>query len=239
MWIDTIQPVRIQADDPIYVLEFASDMSTTLSPKMKVSWLQDAVRRFGTVVVVSGTQVTVLTICNSVNAIYDVLDTNLFPITEFKYSYDGVPFGFPFELEKWSMELKSNSLLSYVNPQANIVYNIGGLYLDCPIGNWVVGYQAQPLVESNGNSLNIIMRVGLSNSPDTIGNAGFISRIRLGVGASMPLYEEDSFSKFALMTVAQKTRFYLNADTPVSNMYRLCYRGDVSETIIRIVSGYI
>lgn len=236
----TTQPTRTEADDPVYKLSFGYSVDSFLCPKMKVSWVQDSVQRFGIIAKVDESDIYVLTICNSVLDVHDVLNTSTYAISDFKYSSDGVAFGFPYDLEKWTIETISKVNLTVNNPNQNQVYNPGSLKLDLPIGNWILGYSLLGLVDSGStNASQVAAKFGLSTLSTSMGDASFATRIRMGGPSSTSKYLEGNLVKYNILTVNQKTSHYLVTNTPLSGMATINFRGDVTDTIIRATSAYL
>lgn len=238
MWDDTgipVQPTLVSSDDPSYELDFGVDYSAFLTPRTKVRFDQNAIKRYGVVLDGDCEGIHILTRCDDPSADYNILNTTTYGITNFEYSYDRVPVGFPDDFA-FILTQSFPSAPSVSSPTANAIYNVGGHYIDVPCGKWVVGYSAIALVDSESVSVNnVSCKVGLGTTNDSLIDST-VSRTRIGYSSSSTTnkYVESTVSKNIPMELTEKTRIYLNLSAG-SGIVSMKLRGDVSPTILTAV----
>lgn len=218
------------SDAPSYSVAVNADMTSIISPGMRIKVTQGGVTKF-LLVTATGSFVSGSTVLT----LYAGTDYTLSgsPISNPCYSTSKAPFGFPLDPAKWTVEITSGSLLSQVNPTALTYYNVGGLSITIPIGIWNVGYFASI---QDGNATVGRCYCGLSTANNNSGDSLFLC---YGAAAAPTGYKPAfQFSKFNILNIANKTTYYLN-EMSQDGGGTLYVRGDNAKTIIRAVSAYL
>lgn len=244
-WIayNTVIPTRASADDPTYVLTFAGvDLTSQLCEGMKVKWTQNSIVRYGFInkapVFSTNTTVSILTICNDSNANFDVLDTASFAISNFSYSTDKCPFGFPIDPIKWTVETKSTTDDSQATPTNGTWYNPGSRNIQIPVGSWNVGYQAMIKSQVNGSAL--VLRATLSTTNNSESDTDFTSRYQSNGATSTTFLVFGPVGKNKNLTLTTKATYYLNGAVGVASTTDITFEGaSGGTTIIRAICNYL
>jgi len=213
-WNDysAVVPTRTVADDPVYTLSFAGvDLTSMLSEGMKVSWIQNSIRRYGYVCdepsFSTNTTVKVITILNDANANYDVLDTSTYPITGFRFSTNSQPLGFPADRSKWQLLVIDTTERSQGSPSKLTWYNLGGVNIVLPIGSYEdFGYHGVPYCSVSATNIRVVMTLSTANNSETLFHYtdGF-TIYSGGTGTGSPA------GKSKPIKVTSKTTYYLNS----------------------------
>jgi len=243
-WIpySAVTPTRASADDPTYVLTFAGvDLTSTLSLGMKVKLTQNSATVYGIITKIAFSTDTTLTLYCGTD--YDVLDTATYAISNFNYSSQRAPFGFPLDPTKWTQvsSLSGASRLQ-ANPSSGVWYNLGGS-LDIPIGVWNVNYECSGFSRENGSNTTAEMWVTLSTANNSQSDVDWSSSIFTRVGAS-DIVIGHNFYKMSdtPMVLTAKTTYYLNTKVSQANVDSLGLTDintNTTKAIIKAVCAYL
>lgn len=230
-WIEysSVIPTRSVSDDPTYEITFAGvDLTGTLAAGMRVKWTQDATVRYGiiTKVALDGSD-TDVTIYGGTD--YDVEDTATLAISDFYYSTQKAPFGFPLEVEKWTVKTTSTGYTA-VNPTANTWYNANSQSIVVPIGSWRVGYQTSFGMKDNVNE-DIHTYATLSTTTTTETDVDYTAVISIRAARSTNLHLGAHTSRYKNETLTAKSTRYFNMKTFQANMDAITYNNLIVEAI--------
>ena len=187
------------ADDPTFTFSLASDVTGVLSVGMRIKLTQTTAKYF----IITGVGAytggkTIITVYGGTD--YDLANA---AITVPYYSIQKAPFGFPLDPTKWTTSLTDTTNHSQASPVSNTWYNLGGLYLDIPIGAWNVDVEVTARVDCELGWA--IAKASLSTTNNGI-NLSFYGTVGLGniifVGETLKFGNQ--------LTLAEKTRYYLN-----------------------------
>jgi hypothetical protein len=209
-WIeyDTVVPTRASADDPTYVLTFAGvDLTGTIGLGMRLKWTQNSTVRYGIVTAIAFSTNTTLTLYGGTD--YDVDDTATYTISNFNYSLQKIPFGFPQNPDKWTYTFTDTTDRIQASPSQGTWYNLGSLSLSIPLGSWSIEY-AVALWADNTSSSSIGIQSTLSTSSSSESDVDFRASYRMyiatgtkGIGGVVRANKN--------LTLTSKTTYYMLA----------------------------
>lgn len=205
-------PTRSSADDPTYVMQFASvDLTSMLSVGMRVKWTQNSTVRYGIITAISFSTNTLVTLYGGTD--YDVDDTATYAISGFYYSTMKAPIGFPLDPTKWQVRV-TDSTQRGGTTTASTWTNHGttNAQISMPIGAWRVKYSVAMLMDRATAGTDITCKVTLSNANNTEWDSELTSVERWGsaVANSADIIEM-TFQREKFLVAASKTLLYLNA----------------------------
>ena len=151
--------VRTVDDFNTFVVSTNVDTTSYLSVGMKIKLTQTTVKYF-----------IITAITSSTITLYGGTDHTLTSatITNVYYSVHKTPYGFPPEPDKWSITLIDATERTQVT-SGTTVYNLGGLNISLPIGDWDVSYQVAMQIGSGSASAGQkYMSAGLSTANNTL-----------------------------------------------------------------------
>jgi hypothetical protein len=222
------------ADAPTFVFNIPSDVTGIIQPGYRIKLTQSTVKYFIV------TAVGAFSGGNTPVTVYGGTDFTLTigTITNPFFSPVKAPRGFPVVPSKWTVVYSNTANQSVSTPGTSPV-NPGSMYLDVPIGEWVISANMLVWVEmTSGDSptrhsvigglgldstsiLKDLMFYFLASSSNIIANGGRL------VGS--------------LYTATSKTRLYINCActtlTPATNTIRI--RGDTTTTKVEATCGYL
>jgi len=204
----------------------------------KIKFIQNGATVYGIVTAISFSTNTTLTLYCGTD--YDVLDTATYPITDFKYSTQKAPFGFPLDPDKWTVELKDTTDKTQASPTTSTWYNLGSLSIDIPIGVWEVTYQV--MSRANGVGNDIASRVTLSTGSASESNPEYTTRDRFRIDDSTGIAVKETFYEKTVHSLAltAKDTFYLNMVSDSADINAdIKFMGTEVPTIIRAVCAYL
>lgn len=122
--------VSWNATTKIGIVSTNQDVTSLLSVGMKVKFTQNAVVKYGIIVAITASQITLFmgtdyTLNNSV-------------ITDAYYSMQRAPYGFPMNPDKWTL-FSTGGTASINNPTSGVYYNVGGNIV-LGVGLWKLSY---------------------------------------------------------------------------------------------------
>lgn len=232
-WIEytTVTPTRSVSDDPSYEITFAGvDLTDVLQAGMKVKWTQNSTERFGiiTKVALDGSD-TDVTIFGGTD--YDVDDTTTYAISDFNYSLQKTPFGFPMSPTLWRIHADVGRYTKS-SPAANVWYG-NNLEIDVPIGAWELSYNSG--VQGFKASAQLRAAITLSDDGSTETDDDMTAWVRSDYGGvvSVPAHRKTHY----LLTA--KTTFELMVMSPTTSMTQINILGDNGTSTITAVCAYL
>jgi hypothetical protein len=207
---------RIAADDPTYSIVFYGvNIVSLLSEGIPVKWDQNGTTRYGFVnssAVLSGSNTTlkIITRLDDASPNYDLLDTSVYPITNF---YTGLPkqpgLGFPLLDSFWTLKTLDTTLRFKNYPNQNQIYysEMGSINIIVPIGYFDIGFYGAIWGTGSGGNSGII--VSLSDSVSAHNpriQAGGLINVSTGFGVW-------GASSRKSISLTSKTTYYMLAST--------------------------
>lgn len=227
-----VVPTRTAADDPTYTIQFAGiDVTSLMSVGMRVKLTQNSTTRYFIITSISFSTNTTITLFGGTD--YDVDDTGTYTISDFCFSSQKAPYGFPLDVEKWTLEAKDTSDNSQSSPTAGTWYNLGTFSLAIHIGSWEVYYSAP--IQGNKASSNVDLRMTLSTANNSASD-GELTALTKPYGTASAA---DSLSNRKGITISSKTTYYLNYMTNTSGVNPLYAECGAQNALIRAVCAYL
>lgn len=156
-------------------------------------------------------------------------------ISDVAWSSQWAPFGFPMDLDKWTVEVVNSTDVTQSSPVSGTWYNVEDISL--PIGVWKVEYFAQIGTETSGTQYSQTVYSTLSTGSASESNTHLSANFQFATFNQLYAYCV-SLNKSDVVSVASKTTYYLNIKTP-STVDKIGAYGVSSPTIIRAVSAYL
>lgn len=231
-------PTRQSADDPVFVLRFAADMTGILTEGMRLEVTQSTVKYFiiHDVGTFSGGN-TDVTVYGGTD--FDVADTGVTAISAIRYSREKIPFGFPANPDKWTTRQTSTALLSVTASDTTTVSNIGSFSLDVPIGLWNLVLQANFSNSFSGE--RVFSTIGVSTSNNSFSNnvmTGEIDSRAAGSGATAVASRTICHIQ-DIVELSSKTTYYVNVQARVGATQTMFLDGTRTETRLEAISAYL
>jgi hypothetical protein len=228
-----VVPTRASADDPTYVLTFASvDLTSILSVGKKIKWTQNSTVRYGIITAITFSTNTTVTLYGGTD--YDVEDTATYTISDFNYSSMKAPTGFPLDPDKWTLKTTDTTIRQQTTPTQNTWYNLGSLSLSMPIGCWRAYYYVIAQInDTTTQNYQLQTTLSTANNSESDGEMTSYSEFYVSTAANIQCIKEKN------ITVTSKTTYYLNTMTPTASVDNMYNRGDVSDTIIKFICAYL
>lgn len=152
-----------------------------------------------------------------------------------QYSYQKVPFGFPSQRNRWTLELINLAGASQGSPTVGTWYNTGSKVLYISIGEWVTTYNVSPqLTGASGSGSLISTTLSTANNTEndityTTSTYGNLGSGTLTVGSPM--------TKTRAITLTVQTPYYLNYKTGIASSGTLI--SDSTPGIISAENAYL
>lgn len=239
-WIpySTVVPTRTTADDPTYVITFASvDLTSTIGVGMRVKWTQNSTVRYGIVTAIAFSTNTTLTIYGGTD--YDVDDTATYTISAFNYSTQKAPLGFPLDPTKWTVKVTDTTQRSAAGT-GGTYNNIGttNAQITFPIGVWNFDYQVFAWGDRTTAGTGDSIFVTLSTTNNTATDLELTSRWFIsGSAANQSDVMAMLFMRSKTMVITTKTLYYLNMKMDNSGTW---YFDNANATmVLRAVCAYL
>lgn len=214
------------ADAPVYVVTTSADLTGSISVGMKIRLTHSSTTKYFIVVAISGSSIT----------LYGGTDYTLAAgaITSPSYSTSRVPYGFPANPTKWTVETTDTSDRTQASPVSGTWYNLGSLSHTVPIGAWYTEYLV--CLGSDRTSGDNRVYSTLSTGAATESDPDFTALL-LAVSTAN-LRQMISKSKTLVLTV--KTPYFLNAKTTTTGIDTLIFANSSGhKLIIRSVCAYL
>ena len=91
-------------------------------------------------------------------------------ITDFQYSTDKAPVGWPMNPLLWTERVTDVTIRGQTPPVTNTWYNLGGVHIHIPFGIWRVRYQVHAQANTAANKTLCSVSTGLSTNNNTVGS---------------------------------------------------------------------
>lgn len=223
------------ADAPTFVASVNADMTTTIYPGQRLSLTQTTEKFFiVTAVGAYSGGVTLITMYGGTD--YALANA---AITVPKYSNAKIPPRFPMSPDKWTVTFSDVNGRDQTPPTQNVWYNLGTATISMPIGLWKLSYNVMLDFSTNASQTSAVMFVTLSTANNSESTTAYtIKQILGGASGTIRLSGLVTLPE-KIISLAEKTSYYLNAKTDLTTMASLYFRGDVSPTTIKLVSAYL
>lgn len=187
------------------------DMTPYLSVGMKVKFTQNATIKYGIIVAISSTQITLF-----MGTDYTLLNA---VITNAFYSMLKAPYGFPMDNTKWTVIKTDTTNRAQASPVANTWYNLGTVYIDIPVGLWKVKYSLLPYSYRLAADNKIQTEFTLSTTNNSVTDAS-LSGAQYGglLSAAAELGLSVAISRPLLLNLTADTRYYMLTRTIATNI---------------------
>jgi hypothetical protein len=191
--------VSWNATTKIGIVATNQDVTSLLSVGMKVKFTQNATVKYGIIVAISSTQITLF-----MGTDYTLLNA---VITNAFYSMLKAPFGFPTNPLKWSIIVNDIPPRVQNNPVLNTWYNLNSTQIIVPIGMWKLSYSnyQQGYKATAGNVIHL---TALSTSLTSISNPKLSSQVFSNpvIDFGCDVYKEDN-----IVITAETTYYYISS----------------------------
>lgn len=153
------------------------------------------------------------------------------------YSSSKVPYGFPGNREKWSVDMLNKTDAAQGSPTNGIWYNPALQQLNIPVGAWSLSYQAGIYsFVASGTGCEVRASLSTSNNAESdpeLSTPIYISGASGAVGSIISLYRNKG------ITLSSSTIYYLVASARQTSTATVDFRGDLAATIIRAENAYL
>lgn len=222
------------ADAPTFVISINSDMTTVLSPGMRIKLTQTTEKYFIVTAVGSFSGgATLVTVYGGTD--YTLANA---AITSPYYSTAKAPFGFPLDPTKWTEIVLDTSNNTQASPVQNTWYNLGSVNLSIPIGTWHVRYQTALGVDQ-GTATGVSAYCTLSTANNSESDADFTAHVEWDGSSQNNLYIVGHIAVSKFLALASKTAYYLNTRTTLSGIADVYNQGARTKNIIEAVCAYL
>lgn len=234
-WVEyeAVTPTRASADDPTYVLTFASvDLTGIISVGMKIK-LTQSTDKFFIVTAISFSTNTTMTLYGGTD--YDVADTGVTAITAFYYSPYKAPLSFPMSPAKWTHRLDDASNRSQASPTNGTWYNMGSLSIDIPIGVWDITFTVTLASVKNGAWHDV--RASLSTGASSQSDVEFT--VHHGLYAGSADNHRATMVARKTLTLAAKDTYYVVGMSQFNSLSSIAFAGSNVPTRVECVCAYL
>jgi hypothetical protein len=151
------------------------------------------------------------------------------------------PFGFPTNIQKWTVEVTDTTIRSQAvtAPNLGTWYNVGGAacQISAPIGLWRLGYKVDAQVNSTAAAtvLDVYLTLSTANNSESDAN---LTAYQYTAGASASLTILSSLALSRPIAFASKTTNYLNAKA-VSTPCSIYLRNDLVKLLLFAECAYL
>ena len=224
------------ADTPTFVASVNADVTSTLCAGMRVKLTQGTVKYFIiTAVGVYSAGATPITL-------YGGTDYTLTAdaISGVYFSSSKIPFGFPVNPQKWTVESIFSIDGDQPSPALDTWYNVSGIYFTVPIGAWDVSYEAALRISDTAITAlrgRITLSTGSSVESDN-DMTGYVGLAEAGTGGIVYVNVVSVFRTKSYL-YNSKTNLFLNCSSNTSTADTVGIRGLLSNTILRARCGYL
>lgn len=222
----------VSANAPTFIASALGDMTTILSPGMRIKLTQTTTKYF--IIVAIGA----FSAGNTPVTLYGGTDYTLTnaAITNPFYSSAKAPFGFPLNPSKWTVTVTDTTDRFQASPTSGTIYNLGSVSISVPIGTWNMSFDVSIYAYINVAGAKDMV-VGLSTANNTFSDASWTMRF---VDANttiylpqMPLYRQ------RIMTFASKTTYYFNSKTNYAGLGAIYNLNNQQTLTIKAVCAYL
>jgi hypothetical protein len=149
------------------------------------------------------------------------------------------PKGFSPNKDNWSVIVIDTTAREETPPSDGIWYNMGGLYIDLPIGIWDVDTQVYIFISNTGTQATVNTTLSTTNDGET--DNKFTSGLRhvyTGNSGGTVISIEGTITRHIRLKVDTPTRYYFNSQSLGGTPVSLKYKNPTSPLIIRATSAY-
>jgi len=219
------------ADSPTFTATVPGDVTGVLSAGMKLKLTQTTAKYFIITAApsyASGTGLTTLTLYGGTD--YTLDDA---AISNVYYSAMRVPYGFPMNPNKWTVEVSDTAERTKNSPEGNTWYygDLGSININVPIGAWELSYS----VWAYFIKADVVFSgyITLSTSTNSVSDSGLMCGfINNGYGGN-------TSGRTKRVVVTSKTPYYLIAMVSIASITSIQLRNDRNTAIIRAVCAYL
>lgn len=234
-WISSASMVYASADAPSYVVTMTGDQSGIYQAGQKIKLTLDNSTRYFIITKVETSGSTALTLYGGTDYVISAS-----PITNPYYSMMKAPFGFPLNLEKWTVSVTDSVNRQQATPTQNIWYNNAVHQIYVPIGCWKISYRTclYPQEQDNTSS-NLYVTLATSNNSCT--DSDMTHLIYYAQSGTHPIDEiGTSVYTEKTITLTSKTTYYLNMMTTYTNVDAInIFSSSTIGTTIKAESTYL
>lgn len=154
------------------------------------------------------------------------------------FSSSASPFGFPRSRQRWSVIFMARTQVQIATGSVNTYYNIGGYFLNVPIGEWLVSWNGRNLTTASTNVAFLGAFAALSATAG--GNPIDPQFISQGGSFNAAVAENDStIGASGPLTNATQSPVYLNAAVPTGGTNFVYWQGMTTPTVIYAECAYV
>lgn len=233
-WISSSGWSYSSADSPTFVIATSSDLSGTIPVGARVKLTQTTAKYF----IVTAIDSTTITVYGGTD--YTLANAT---ITSPYWSPVKVPFGFPADPNKWTVETTATGDYQKSSPTNNTWYGDTALTstgpsIVVPIGSWRLYYEARIYVFNSGSDTFVNVAVTLSTASNTESDGAFTAWAALGDANNAGKQVDLTVHREKVVTLASKSTRYLNL--LVNSGGTLVGMGNSQQTmVIRAVCAYL
>lgn len=188
----------------IGIVSTSQDVTSLLSVGMKVRFVQNATTKYGIIVAITSTQITLF-----MGTDYTLTNAG---ITDAYYSIVKAPYRFPMDPSIWTLTFTPDTSTIINNPVPGTWYNLNTFAI--PIGKWEVSYVIgiYPIRPTSGD---FGQNVTISTTTNSETNALLSSFIYFSGGISAII---QSTMTNQIITTTVQTNYYLNIKTDYTGL---------------------
>lgn len=205
--------VRHATTNKTFVLTTSVDLTGTVGVGDKVMITQSATVKYGIIVAITSTKVTVY-------GGTDYSFTGSAALSDLHISHGKSPSGFPLNPLKWDLSASDLTERLKSSPAQNVWYNdpsgTSPLSLTVPIGGWSLEYQGY-IMGSKASTTDIIVVSTLSTANNSESDADFTIQGYLGSATGTLILAAPVFRQKSVL-LTSKTPYYLNIRTTAVSM---------------------
>ena len=223
----------VSVDDPTGVIRVNADVTTKYCVGMKIIFTNGGNIIYGFITAIGAysggyTNITFLHEIDPTDSLALHLMANS-AITANYYSNAKAPFGFPLNLDKWSVIITNTNTYSQASPTTNY-YNIGSLSLVLPIGAWNMTGHANIRIDGTGD---IEINVALSTSVSEVTDEALKEYIYDTTPVTLIYISQKNIS------ITSKTTYYLIERKLSGTVSTIYVMGAASGTVLKAVCTYL
>ena len=224
-------------DDPTGNITISGDKTTKYSLGMRIKFTNGGNTIFGIVTKIAySSPNTTLTFLHEIDPT-DSLALHLMAdsaITDNYASCSKSPCGFAIDEEKWSLIVIDTTDKSQSTPAGGTWYNLGGLNIIVPIGNWKLRYK---VIVQNGASGSIVDRY-FKTTFSTTNNSQTIAKFTCAIAIPAVKFLRNTFILEDTYLATAKTPIYLNSMSETA-VDVISNNGSAGATILKAVCTYL
>jgi hypothetical protein len=237
-WLLGSQPTLNEDQDPNFVLRFTADITATLSVGQKIKFTQNGATVYGIIMAVgaySESYVDVVVYCGTD---YNVGNTTTYPITNFSFSREKAPSGFPMSPLKWSVVYTNTTFYSQATPTVNQWYNLGSMSLVLPLGVWDISFTCCPAIGDNSTQSGQVF-ASLSTGSTSESDPDFTVVNYSSVAGGTNVYVFCTLTSRKFLALSLETTYYIVICTITSNVDSIQFRNSSTKLAVRAVCAYL